>query len=118
MRISDWSSDVCSSDLGAGDSSSAAYYVQEVLAFFDLKPTLSLLISEVVGGIVLKCVLIMTAMRYVGNEVAGVATRVRAELIKNLLNASWGYFTNQPLGRIANPARSEERSGGKQCILT
>src|SRR3546814_8179856 len=97
MRISDWSSDVCSSDLpgipanrwrmigilrifygasgtrpwlvlaclllagvaegvglatllplltlaindGAGDSSSAAYYVQEVLAFFDLTPTLS-----------------------------------------------------------------------------
>src|SRR3546814_3798940 len=25
---------------GAGDSSSAAYYVQEVLAFFDLTPTL------------------------------------------------------------------------------
>src|SRR3546814_793616 len=53
---------------GAGDSSSAAYYVQEVLAFFDLTPTLSLLISVVVGGFVLKCVLIMTAMRYVGNE--------------------------------------------------
>src|SRR3546814_8137913 len=35
---------------GAGDSSSAAYYVQEVLAFFDLTPTLSLLTSVVVGG--------------------------------------------------------------------
>src|SRR3546814_1791398 len=81
---------------GAGDSSSAAYYVQEVLAFFDLTPTLSLLISVVVGGIVLKCVLIMTAMRYVGNEVAGVArSEEHTSELQSLMRSSYAVFCLQ-----------------------
>src|SRR3546814_14962661 len=59
----------------------------------------------------------MTAMRYVGNEVAGVATRVRAELIKNLLNVNWGYFTHQPLGRIANAVSIEASRSGEAYLM-
>lgn len=102
---------------GAGDESSAAYYVQQALALFDLTPTLALLISVVVGGIVVKCLLTMAAMRYVGYAVAEVATGLRAELIKNLLNVSWGYFTHQPLGRIANAVSIDASRAGEAYLM-
>src|SRR3546814_1984897 len=87
--------------------------MEDALGYFGLTPDLSLLIGLVVGGIALKCVLHMVAMRYVGYAVAAVATDLRAELIKSLLNVRWEYFTKQPLGRI----RSEEHTSELQSLM-
>jgi ATP-binding cassette subfamily C protein len=100
-----------------GDSSPIAIYVDQVLGFLGLEPELGLLLALVVGGIVLKCLLTMVAMKYVGYAVAEVATSLRAELIKRLLNVRWGYFTHQPLGRIANAVSVDSTRAGQAYLM-
>ena len=100
-------------DDGGSESSAIATYVEEGLALVGLVPSLGLLISLVVGGIALKCVLHMVAMTYVGNAVATVATNLRAELIRALLRVRWEYFTKQPLGRIANAVSVDSTRAGQ-----
>ncbi|GAB4391319.1 MAG: ABC transporter ATP-binding protein [Kiloniellaceae bacterium] len=102
---------------GAGDASPIALYVEQALDTLGLKPELGLLLTLVVGGIVFKCLLTMAAMRYVGYAVAEVATSLRAELIKRLLNVRWGYFTYQPLGRIANAVSVDSTRAGQAYLM-
>jgi ATP-binding cassette subfamily C protein len=68
-------------------------------------------------SIVLKCLLTMAAMSYAGYAVAEVATGMRAELIKSLLNVRWGYFTQQPLGRIANAVSVDATRAGQGYLM-
>ncbi|HEY9549919.1 MAG TPA: ABC transporter ATP-binding protein, partial [Kiloniellaceae bacterium] len=100
-----------------GESSAITIYMEDALGYFGLTPDLSLLIGLVVGGIALKCVLHMVAMRYVGYAVAAVATDLRAELIKSLLNVRWEYFTKQPLGRIANAVSVDSTRAGQAYLM-
>ncbi|MGE5766350.1 MAG: ABC transporter ATP-binding protein [Bacteroidota bacterium] len=104
-------------DDSGGESSAVAGYVDQALALVGLEPRLDLLIGLVVGGTTLKCVLHMVAMTYVGNAVAGVATDLRAELIKALLNVRWAYFTQQPLGRIANAVSVDATRAGHAYLM-
>ena len=101
----------------AGETSTLAIYVEQALALFGLTPTLGVLLSLVVGGIVLKCILTMIAMKYVGYALAEVATGLRAELIKRLLSVRWGYFTQQPLGRIANAVSVDATRSGHAYLM-
>ncbi|MGD1876774.1 MAG: ABC transporter ATP-binding protein [Kiloniellaceae bacterium] len=102
---------------GAAESSAMADYVTAVLAFFGQTPGLGLLLTLVIGGIVVKCLLTIAAMNYVGRAVAGVATGLRAELIMRLLNVRWGYFTHQPLGRIANAVSVDATRAGQGYLM-
>jgi ATP-binding cassette, subfamily C, bacterial len=102
---------------GAGETSAIVGYVEEALGFFGLTPDLGLLLTLVVGGIVLKCLLTMAAMFYVGYAVAEVATGLRAELITRLLNVRWGYFTHQPVGRIANAVSVDATRSGHAYLM-
>ncbi len=102
---------------GAAEAAPLTEYVTAVLAFFGQAPELGLLLVLVVGGIVVKCILTIAAMRYVGSAVAGVATGLRAELIMRLLNVRWGYFTHQPLGRIANAVSVDATRAGQGYLM-
>ncbi|MEQ8355235.1 MAG: ABC transporter ATP-binding protein [Kiloniellaceae bacterium] len=104
-------------DGGANEASPLALYVEEVLAYVDLTPSLGLLLALVVGGIVIKCLLTMAAMKYVGYAVAEVATGLRAELIMRLLNVRWGYFTHQPMGRISNAVSVDSTRAGQAYLM-
>ena len=101
----------------AGETSPIALYMEDLLAIFGLAPELGVLLLLVVGGIVFKCLLTMTAMKYVGYAVADVATGLRAELIQRLLNVRWGYFTHQPLGRIANAVSVDSTRAGQAYLI-
>lgn len=102
---------------GKGEPSAVSRYVESVLSFFGLVPSLGLLLTLVVGGIVFKCVLTMAAMKYVGYAVADVATGLRADLIKRLLRVRWSYFTHQPLGRIANAISVDATRAGNAYLM-
>ena len=104
-------------DSGSGTTSDLSRYVETALGWFGLAPDLGLLLSLVVAGITVKCLLTMAAMRYVGFAVAEVATGLRSELIKSLLNARWGYFTDQPLGRIANAVSVDATRAGRAYLM-
>lgn len=60
------------------------------------------LMGVVVGGLVLKALLMLLAMNNVGYAMAEIATSLRLRLIQALLDARWGYYARQPVGRFAN----------------
>jgi len=104
-------------DGASGGDSPIARYAEEALGWVGLRPGVGLLLTLVVAGITLKCLLTMAAMKYVGSAVAEVATGMRAELIKSLLNVRWGYFTHQPLGRIANAVSVDATRAGRAYLM-
>ena len=89
------------SDTGATGSPINAF----VLGAFDtvdLSARFEVPLVIVVTGIIVRSPLIILAMRYVGYPVADVATNLRTNLIRSLLDVQWNYFTRQPVGRFAN----------------
>jgi ATP-binding cassette subfamily C protein len=54
-----------------------------------------------------KALLSLLAMHHVGHAVAAVSTRMRMNLINALLEARWGFFVHQPLGRFATAISME-----------
>jgi len=85
-----------------GERSTSAAIFTDALASIGISTSLPMLVTLAVGGIVLKSLLNLAAMTYVGYSVAHVATGMRRDLVDNLLNVRWNYFTQQPLGRITN----------------
>ena len=86
---------------GAGDSR-IQEGVMGALAYFGLPGDPMILVGVVVGGIVLKSLLLLLAMNNVGYAMAELATSLRLRLIQALLDARWGYYARQPVGRFAN----------------
>ncbi len=69
--------------------------------------SLGVLLIIVFAAIVAKNSMMTWAMKFVGYEVAEVATGLRLKLIDSLLGVRWSYFTRQPVGRFANAISSE-----------
>jgi len=87
--------------------------VLSALAFVNLPASIYLLAGMVLTGFVLKAVLNLIAMSYVGYVVAEVATSFRTRLIDALLAARWGYFTRQPVGRFTNAIANDAARGAE-----
>ena len=92
---------------GGAEPSEFAETVRSSLAAFGVEPTLGMLLSIVVGGIVAKAVLVLLANRQVGYAVSSVATELRLSLVGALMTARWRYFTTRPAGTIANAFTTE-----------
>jgi len=94
----------------AADHSSPSSLEQRVQAAFaavGVQPTAHLLFAIVVGGVLLKAVLVLLANRQVGYTVAYMATTLRLDLIRALLATRWSYYVHQPIGVIANAVALE-----------
>lgn len=72
-----------------------------------IEPTLTALLMLVMAFIVLRSVAMLVAMRGVGYTVAQVATDLRLDLLRALLETRWQYFVTQPVGRFTNAVASE-----------
>ena len=101
----------------AGGSNPAERMVVSALAGLGLSPKPLLLAGIAVTGVMLKAVLMIVAMNYVGYAVAEVATELRSRLIANLLRVRWAYFTRQPIGRIANAVSLEATRAAEAYLL-
>lgn len=101
---------------GASDSP-IMQVVASVLAVFGLSMSLGSLLLLGFLGILMKAILHTIAMRHVAITVAEVATGLRLQLIKQLLDVRWEYFTRQPVGLIAN-AISVDATRSGQAYLT
>jgi ATP-binding cassette, subfamily C, bacterial len=82
-------------------------YTRQILGVFGLQPTLGVLLTVVVGGLMLKGTFLWLAGREIGKTVANVATDLRLMLIRALLSAQWGYFLSQRAGHLSNAIGSE-----------
>ena len=104
---------------GDGDNGGASFVeevVRDGLAVLGLAPNLPTLLLLVITGITLKCVLRMVAMHHVGVSMAKVATGMRVEFVKQILNVKWEYFTRQPVGRIANTVSVDATRSGEAYL--
>jgi ATP-binding cassette subfamily C protein len=95
------------------EKSPSAVVITDVFNSIGVSPTLSILLTFAIGAIVLKNLLNLAAMTYVGYSVAQVATGMRRDLVDNLLNVRWNYFTQQPLGRITNSLSVDATRAGQ-----
>src|SRR3546814_12077189 len=100
MRISDWSSDVCSSDLAT----------DELLV--DLRRIVELTLHDL-GAISLQPV--ETLARAVGDDHHAAVAGAEALLVAILGELALGAGVEH---RIVFPERSEERRVGKECVST
>ena len=100
-------------DPAAGTTSPMGKIVTDGLEFVGLTPDLSSIITIFVGGIVLKCLFTLAAMRYVAYASAMVITELRAKLLRVLLSAEWSHFITQPVGIIANAVSLETTRSGR-----
>ena len=71
------------------------------------------LLVFIVVTIVVKSILQLLVMRFVGYSVAEVTTRLRGDLVGKLFQTRWQYFIEQPVGRFANAAAGQAAQTGK-----
>ncbi len=74
-----------------------------------IEPTLSLLLTLLVAGMMTKGVLVLFAKRHVGYTVAQIATDLRMRLLRSLVEARWSYFLHQPVGTLTNAMATEPK---------
>ena len=102
-------------DEGDEPSKSVAQ-VTEWLAFLGIEPNIITLVVFVVSTLILKNILTLAAMTYVGYTVADITTNFRRDLVNELLLVRWGFFTKQPLGKITNALSSEASRAGEAYV--
>lgn len=101
-----------------GQPSSALHRtVRDLLASAGLTADVTTLLVIVIGILILRSLLKLFAMRYVGYATADVTTGLRRSLIRSLLQVRWRFLVSQPLGRIANVASSEAMRAGRAYTL-
>ena len=102
---------------GVQDSSSSFNQdITDLLTFVGIPTTLPSMIILIIAVLCLKAVLMFVALSYVGYSVASVATRMRTQLIKHLLNVRWSYFSTQRVGRIANAISNDATRAGQAYL--
>ena len=80
---------------------------QEWMTFVGIPETLFGVSAVFLTLLTLKAGFILAARRQVGYESARVVTEMRMKLLRGLLSARWGYFTEQPIGALANSLGTE-----------
>ena len=96
----------------AGEQSSSVVKVTEWLAFFGIEANIVTLVTLGVSTVILKNILTLTAMTYVGYTVADITTNIRSNLVNSLLMVRWDFFTKQPIGKITNALSAEATRAG------
>ena len=97
-------------NLATGTSDDPSLPEQLALDFtaaLGLSPTTGVLLGLGVGMIFIKAAIMLLANRQVGYTVAHVATDLRLRLIQAVMNSHWGYYLNQPVGRLSNAVATE-----------
>ncbi|HJT50923.1 MAG TPA: ABC transporter ATP-binding protein [Nitrosospira sp.] len=78
-----------------------------ILQNIGVTPTIGIMLLIIVGGMILKSLILLIANRQVGYTVAHVATALRLEFIDALLASRWQYYLRQPMGSLANSVATE-----------
>ncbi len=100
-------------DQGTGKKSALSAAVESVLRTVGLSSDLGTLLTVVILVLVLRSLLTLFAMRYVGYATAEVTTNIRHRLIDSMIAVRWSFMVQQPLGRIANLTSLEANRAGQ-----
>jgi ATP-binding cassette subfamily C protein len=104
---------VVSVAMNAGDASAAGSDnpLVGLLASLGITPSLGVLLSVLVFGLSMKAVVVLLANRHVGYTVARIATDLRLNLLRALLETRWDYYLHQPIGSLTNAMATEAVRG-------
>lgn len=93
--------------IGEADPSGIVGKFFDLLRGIGLEPGIGVLVSLVVVGLSLKAGLFLMAMSRAGYAGSTLATRLRLELIRSLMDARWEYFITRPVGIFNNAISGE-----------
>jgi len=99
-----------------GGDSALDRLFSHIMEIFGLPMRLDVVAAMLVAGFAVKGVLFLVAMNHVGVTVAKVTTSLRLKLIGRLLEAKWGYFARQPVGRFGNAISGEATRAGEAYL--
>ena len=106
-----------SGGMSAG-SSPLNIQVVKFIAMIGLTPSTGTLLILAVSAIILKAVLSFAALSYVGHVAATLSANLRLQLLSHIMDAKWGYFTDQPAGRITDAISSQAMRAGKAYMVS
>lgn len=86
--------------------------ILDLLETLHIPPVPSLLLGIIVGGILIKCLLMVFALRQIGSAAADVGDKLRIGLVEALLRARWSYYVRQPVGRFSSALGAEANNAG------
>lgn len=93
--------------VGETDDSKIGHFMVQALERIGIAPTIDAILLIIVGGMLIKGVILLLTNRQVGYTVAHVATALRLDLIEALLASRWQYYLRQPVGSLANSVATE-----------
>lgn len=82
-------------------------WLDQLIHLFGLDASLSSLLLLLFVGFWIKAILILLANRQVGYTVARIATDLRGNLMRALMQARWVYYQTQSTGGLANAVAAE-----------
>lgn len=89
------------------DVGGIAGVVVDAVRGIGLDPGVGVLLSVVVLGVVLRAVMVLLATRVSGYAAADLATDLRLDLVRALVQARWQHFADRPIGSFSNAVSSE-----------
>ncbi|MEM8822491.1 MAG: ABC transporter ATP-binding protein [Pseudomonadota bacterium] len=89
-------------DADEGSAGNSTQMVLDAVEWLGLPLNVYLLLTISVSAIILKNVLTLLAMVYVGYSVAQIGTSLRRNFLERLLQVRWSYLTERPMGEITN----------------
>ena len=92
---------------GESAESGVGAYIVHNLRAVGIEPSIGVMLLIIVGGMIVRSLLVLLANRQVGFTVAHVATSLRLELIEALLASRWEYYLRQKTGSLANSVATE-----------
>ncbi|NNF78338.1 MAG: ABC transporter ATP-binding protein [Rhizobiales bacterium] len=93
-------------------TSQMSEFIDSLMRFIGLPNTFEAMIIFVVAAMIIKSVLSFGAHTYVAFAIAKVVSVMRANLVRQMLNARWSYFADQRSGRIANSISNDATRAG------
>ena len=85
----------------------------ETLLNIGIEPTITVSVLVVMVLIVFKSALQFMAITFVGTASAHVAEIFRLRVVRAVLDADWGFFTDHPVGKFVNSAANEAEQAAK-----
>ncbi len=98
---------------GGQKQSPIAEYVLGLFTKLGVEPSFLNLLAFVGTGLILKSVISMASLSYVGISVADVTTRIRTKLLHAMMQAKWSYFVDHKPGEVASQISAQSTLAGE-----
>lgn len=105
-------------DESAAKASPMSQQILGVLKSLNIPAQPVYLLGIVVAGVLTKAALMIVALRQIGTAVADVGAKLRINLVDALLQARWGFYVRQPVGRFANALGTQATLSGEAYNAT